>query len=69
MAEISNPGERRVERIMSRVRSDIALRDVLAFGLGRLWLVLLELFAAVYKLFNPGAATHGGKRPSDVNVS
>ncbi|MDE0511786.1 MAG: hypothetical protein OXI88_08385 [Gammaproteobacteria bacterium] len=69
MADISKPDERRVERIMSRVRTNIILRDVLTFGLGRIWLVLLELFAAVYKLFNRGAAAHSGKHPSDVKVS
>ena len=69
MAEISNPGERRVGRIMSRVRSGIVIRDVLTFGLARIWLVLLELFAVVYKLFNPGATAHSGKHPSDANAS
>ncbi|MDE0514534.1 MAG: hypothetical protein OXI88_22475 [Gammaproteobacteria bacterium] len=69
MADIGNPDERRVERIMSRVRTGIVLRDVLTFGLGRVWLVLLELFAVLYKLFNRGTAAHGGKHPSDANAS
>lgn len=69
MADIGNPDERRVERIMSRVRTGIVLRDVLTFGLGRIWLVLLELFAVVYKLCNPGVAAHSGTHPSDVNSS
>lgn len=54
---------------MSRVRTGIVLRDVLTFGLGRIWLVLLELFAVVYKLFNRGAAAHSEKHPSDANAS
>ena len=69
MADFSNNGERRVRRIMSRVRANIVLRDTLTFGLGRIWLVLLELFAVVYKLFNPGAATLGEKRQPGVDVS
>ena len=48
--------ERRVERILSRVRTEAGLRDVLAFGLSRFWLVLLELFAIAYKTFNRPAA-------------
>ena len=69
MVDLSNPDERRVEQIMSRVRMGIVLRDVLTFGLGRIWLVLLELFAVAYKLFNRGAATQSGKYPSEVNAS
>lgn len=69
MANISNPDEQRVGRIMSRVRTGVVLRDILTFGLGRIWLVLLELFAVVYKLFNPGVAAHSGTHPSDVNSS
>ena len=48
--------ERRVERILSRVRTEAGLRDILAFGLSRFWLVLLELCAIAYKTFNRPAA-------------
>ena len=57
MADISNKDEQRVRRIMSRVRTGVVLRDLITFGLGRIWLVLLELFAVVYKIINIGIAT------------
>lgn len=56
MQHSPNGDENRVERILSRVRTEAGLRDILAFGLGRLWLVLLELFAIAYKTFNRPAA-------------
>ena len=49
MQDSPNGDEQRIERILSRVRTEAGLRDILAFGLGRLWLVLLELFALAYK--------------------
>ena len=57
MADISNKDEQRFKRIMSRVRTGVVLRDFITFGLGRIWLVLLELFAVVYKIINIGIAT------------
>lgn len=68
MANISNTGEQRVRRIVSRVKTSIALRDVLAFGLGRIWLVLLELFAVVYKLINTTTTKHSGASLADANA-
>ena len=68
MANIGNTSEQRVKRIMSRVKTSIALRDVLAFGLGRIWLVLLELFAVVYKLSNTTASKHSEEFLADTNA-
>jgi len=56
MAEKPVSSEERVQRIMSRARSETAVRDLVGFGVGRIWLVLLELFAIAYKALNPGAA-------------
>ncbi len=68
MANISKTDEQRVRRIMSRVKTSVALRDVLAFGLGRIWLVLLELLAVVYKLVNTPATKHSGESLADTNA-
>jgi hypothetical protein len=44
----------RADRIMARIRTATGLRDIMAFGIGRFWLVLLELFAVLYKSVNRG---------------
>lgn len=56
MAEKATSSEERVQRIMSRARSETAVRDLVGFGVGRIWLVLLELFAIAYKALNRSAA-------------
>lgn len=63
------PDEGRVQRIMSRARMETALGDLLLFALGRVWLLVLELFAVVYKLFHdlsgrPMPFTHLSRRSS-----
>ena len=52
MQQAASGAERRVERILSRVRAEAGLRDLLIFGLGRIWLVLLELCALAYRTLN-----------------
>lgn len=69
MANIGNTSEQRVKRIMSRVKTSIALRDALAFGLGRIWLVLLELCAVAYKLSNTTATEHSEESLADTNAA
>ena len=69
MADISNKDEQRVRRIMSRVRTGVVLRDLITFGLGRIWLVLLELFAVVYKIINIGIATQWKTRTTAAQSS
>ena len=56
MADDTTSSEERIQRIMSRARSETAVRDLVGFGVGRIWLVLLELFAIAYKAVNRGAA-------------
>ena len=64
------PDERRVQRIMSRARVETALGDLILFAFGRIWLLVLELFAVVYKLFHdlsghPASAVHLRRRSSE----
>ena len=64
MQDAAGGSEQRIERILSRVRAETGLRDVLAFGLGRIWLVLLELLALAYKTFNRPLSDRGiSRRP------
>ena len=49
MPDAADRDEQRVERILTRVKAEAGLRDMLVFGLGRIWLVLLELFALAYR--------------------
>ncbi len=70
MQQAASGAERRVERILSRVRAEAGLRDLLIFGLGRIWLVLLELCALAYRALNRpvsgrSAVRRPGHRPLD----
>lgn len=62
MQDAADGSERRIERILWRVRAEAGVRDVLAFGLGRIWLVLLELFALAYKALNRSPSGRGISR-------
>ncbi len=52
MRHTASVDEQRVERILSRIRAEVGLRDFLIFGLGRIWIVLLVLCAFAYKALN-----------------
>ncbi len=51
----------RVDRILGRHRREVALRDVLTFGLARIWTALLSMTGAVAAAWGETAA--GSRRP------
>ena len=45
-------GSGRTDRILRRARREVVARDLIVFALGRMWLALLAIGAAVYKVAN-----------------